>query len=116
SALSLMCPQKPYSLTDDVESFVHVFHLAVLRFHQTDVDNLHNFVHEKYDSFERVNATKIGGGRKILDFLTSRAPFRVVGNRSLQRVLDRLAKACHKSYKTMNFAEVICRYGAVEVE
>ncbi|RPD57227.1 hypothetical protein L226DRAFT_561480 [Lentinus tigrinus ALCF2SS1-7] len=113
SALALRCPWKPYWFVDDAESFVHVFHLLVLRFHECIVPmgNLHDYVYEKYERSEQVNGVTIGGMRKLAEFQKRTPPFEVRGNISLQRVLDKLAELCCASYSTINVDDIIKRYG-----
>ncbi|TFK81535.1 hypothetical protein K466DRAFT_531664, partial [Polyporus arcularius HHB13444] len=106
SALACLCPRKPYSLSDDLESFVHVFNLSILRFHRTDVTDLRTFVHSRYEAYRQINGMKIGGVQKLTDFMGWTAPFRVIGNRGLQEVLDKLARAGYESYATIDIEEV----------
>ncbi|KAA1473550.1 hypothetical protein DENSPDRAFT_931062 [Dentipellis sp. KUC8613] len=80
SALSLRYPYKPYRLSDDIESFIHVYHYCVYRFHITDaVDNLANIINTTYGDGEKniVDGVTIGGSKKLMAMTFPLPPMRV---------------------------------------
>ncbi|TFY55428.1 hypothetical protein EVG20_g9320 [Dentipellis fragilis] len=80
SALSLQFPYKPYRISDDIESFVHVYHYCVYRFHITNaVNSLAHTINGIYGNVETdvVNGVTIGGDRKLNNMEISRPPMRV---------------------------------------
>lgn len=76
--------------------------------------DLRTFVHSRYEAYRQINGMKIGGVQKLTDFMGWMAPFRVIGNRGLQEVLDKLARAGYESYATIDIEEVRARYGIEE--
>ncbi|TFY51764.1 hypothetical protein EVG20_g10847 [Dentipellis fragilis] len=78
SALSLQFPRKPYRLSDDIESFIHVYHYCVYRFHITDdMDDLVDTIKRLYAKATVVNGIRIGGKEKLLRMENRRPPMDV---------------------------------------
>lgn len=111
-------PWKPYRYSDDVESFIHVFHFLVLRYHRTRVIRLHAHVRNTYHHSFTVDGVKLGGKQKYADVTrgSGNAPFEVSGNPELQSVLDQLASACYSSYSSIDMQEMERRYGLTPLE
>ncbi|TFK92770.1 hypothetical protein K466DRAFT_195010 [Polyporus arcularius HHB13444] len=118
SALALLFPGKPYELADDIESFVHVYHYCVLRFHVTNrTHNLANFVQDTYD-FVRVresDGAHIGGLIKLEHMQLAKPPMRVgQANPVLDQFLFEIAELCSKHYSTINIENLQKTYDPPE--
>ncbi|PIL24569.1 hypothetical protein GSI_12453 [Ganoderma sinense ZZ0214-1] len=112
SALTLSYPRKPYRLSDDVESFVHVFRWLVLRFHSTEIRNLRTFVDAEYESNVRsaISGIRVGGDQKLRSFSTPTSLFKVTRNDSLQGLLEQLAYNCFLHYQLIDMDLMHARY------
>ncbi|KAA1476294.1 hypothetical protein DENSPDRAFT_884222 [Dentipellis sp. KUC8613] len=78
SALSLQFPRKPYRLSDDIESFIHVYHYCVYRFHMTDdINDLADTINRIYAKVTIVKGARIGGKEKLLHMENRRPPMDV---------------------------------------
>ena len=116
SALSLRCPTKPYQLSDDIESFVHVFHHLVLRFAETaHSDNLRGWVNFFCEPNSFVEDTEgrrvqIGGKAKLRYIVDGYSPVQPLRNRTLTSILVKLASICAEHYRTINIVEMERRY------
>ncbi|KAA1473551.1 hypothetical protein DENSPDRAFT_802761 [Dentipellis sp. KUC8613] len=79
SALSLQYPYKPYRVSDDIESFVHIYHYCIYRFHDTKEDHLAEIINITYGNVgtRTVDGVVIGGSHKLGNMEISRPPMRV---------------------------------------
>ncbi|KAI0730493.1 hypothetical protein C8Q76DRAFT_832590 [Earliella scabrosa] len=115
SALSLQYPRKPYRVSDDLESFIHIYRHLVLRYHATDTED---YKMEVKDTYEQAVPGKgdimIGGKLKMAQLRISESLFEVYGNSDLQTVLDELARGCYSSYIRIKPREMRRRYGIQE--
>ncbi|TFK81249.1 hypothetical protein K466DRAFT_558117 [Polyporus arcularius HHB13444] len=106
SALSLQFPGKPYMLSDDVESFVHVYHCCVLRFHETDLTggDLATHVESTYDAVRvrESDGAHIGGKHKLKQMLSSEPPMLAFNNLTLHQLLVDIAMLCSEHYSTID--------------
>ncbi|RPD57226.1 hypothetical protein L226DRAFT_489397 [Lentinus tigrinus ALCF2SS1-7] len=116
SALSLAYPRKPPRLSDDLESFIHVFRYLVLKYHFTLTRSLKVFVTDLFESATWVRGIKVGGETKMLEFLSLASPIAVRNNTVLQAVLDAIHKGCYDSYKQIDRNAMQDRYGIDEPE
>ncbi|KAA1473560.1 hypothetical protein DENSPDRAFT_882141 [Dentipellis sp. KUC8613] len=105
SALSLQCPYKPYRVSDDIESFVHVYQYCVYRFHIT-VDDLPPFINALYgDMCKQTIDGVIIGGRGKLGYMMSSLPMDIYENCStLDDCLGALHQVYYPHYKAIDFA------------
>ncbi|TBU37709.1 hypothetical protein BD309DRAFT_594715 [Dichomitus squalens] len=102
SALSLLFPWKRYELSDDVESFVHVLHYLILRYHRTSLrKELKAFVDSYFSDYDEHHGIHYGGDKKwrLFDHDVVVTPYRVVSDQSLQSLVDGLAVLCHNQYQ-----------------
>ncbi|TBU62658.1 hypothetical protein BD310DRAFT_697043 [Dichomitus squalens] len=102
SALSLLFPWKRYELSDDVESFVHVLHYLILRYHRTSLrKELKAFVDSYFSDYDEHHGIHYGGDKKwrLFDHDAVVTPYRVVSNEPLQSLVDGLAVLCHNQYQ-----------------
>ncbi|KAA1473553.1 hypothetical protein DENSPDRAFT_279655 [Dentipellis sp. KUC8613] len=108
SALSLQFPYKPYRLSDDIESFIHVYHYCIYRFHITDaVHNLANIINATYGDGENniVDGITIGGRRKLQNMKIDEPPMEVSRDYpTLQDCLVALHEVYNPHYMTINMA------------
>ncbi|OJT12439.1 hypothetical protein TRAPUB_11028 [Trametes pubescens] len=98
SALSLRYPKKPYSLPDDIESFIHVFHYLVVRDALTDrTTHLKAFVRMTYDqcTLRELDGALVGGATKLRDMDTRSSPIVPLGNPTLRCLLEDMAGLCN---------------------
>ncbi|RPD52347.1 hypothetical protein L227DRAFT_514951, partial [Lentinus tigrinus ALCF2SS1-6] len=113
SALSLMFPCCPYRLADDIESFVHVYHYCVLRFHQTNrTSKLASFVENVYDFVEvrAADGAHVGSEDKF-DMMHNARPLTVpINNPTLLAFLTDIAKLCSKHYATIDRTQLALEY------
>ncbi|RPD73042.1 hypothetical protein L226DRAFT_465921 [Lentinus tigrinus ALCF2SS1-7] len=113
SALSLMFPCRPYRLADDIESFVHVYHYCVLRFHLTDqTPDLANFVETVYDTVvvRPADGAHVGSVRKF-NMMQSATPHIVpIKNPTLVAFLTDIAKLCSEHYATIDRTQLALEY------
>ncbi|KAH9903127.1 hypothetical protein C8Q73DRAFT_673096 [Cubamyces lactineus] len=122
SALIQRWPRKPYSVSDDIESFIHAFRYMVLRYHVVDIPDLYTFVVEYFESFATVRVVfddqvwmvKRGGQSKWMQFHASRSCFSVKNNPDLQKLLGDIAFKCYASYATIDEARMDELYGLPE--
>lgn len=85
SAASLEYPRKPNDLPDDVESFMYVVLLAILRFHPTSLSGnklgvhvgmVYNISHKTSDDY------CVGSGQKLRNMCTGDPGFTLVDSTS----------------------------------
>ncbi|KAI0701129.1 hypothetical protein C8T65DRAFT_656797, partial [Cerioporus squamosus] len=117
SALSLLFPGKPYKLSDDVESFIHVYHYCVLRYHETDVTGeLANIVEHTYDAVRvrESDGAHIGGMSKLKLMRSSDPPMVVFNNPTLNRLLVDIAELCSQHYATIDVDRLRQAYDPLE--
>nr|VWP01995.1 Ste11alpha protein [Ganoderma boninense] len=113
SALSLAFPRKPYRLSDDIESFVHTYRWMVLRFHETEVQNLRMFVENEYEEHAKsgIPGVRVGGETKLSSFSSPSSRFKVAGNPRLQGFLQELARECFTHYQMVDLDRMDTLYG-----
>ncbi|RPD54402.1 hypothetical protein L226DRAFT_616716 [Lentinus tigrinus ALCF2SS1-7] len=110
SALSLQFPDRPHELSDDIESFVHIYHYCVLRFHQTSFYfqyQFENFVMRTFQA-ERIresDGAEIGGDSK-LSYMTEFADPRLLVpesvNPTLHELLTDIRDLCREHYAAVD--------------
>ncbi|TFY61764.1 hypothetical protein EVG20_g6936 [Dentipellis fragilis] len=108
SALSLQCPYKPYRISDDIESFVHVYHYCVYRFQTTNaVHKLANIINATYGDGENdiVDGVTIGGSKKLMVMMYTQPPMEVDEDYpTLADCLVALHEVYNSHYKAINLA------------
>ncbi|EJF58077.1 hypothetical protein DICSQDRAFT_149368 [Dichomitus squalens LYAD-421 SS1] len=108
SAVSQRYPRKPYAVSDDIESFVHVYHYCVLRFHETaQSKTLMDTIRSTYEYVERraEDGAYVGG---FVKFEQMRIPHSVISprnNETLRTLLELLAGICATHYATIDAEE-----------
>ncbi len=95
-------------LSDDVESFIHVYHYCVLRFHETNVCNLASFVEYTYNAVRvrESDGAHIGGKNKLQQMLSSSPPMEVFHNHTLNQLLVDISLLCSQHYSTIDIARL----------
>ncbi|RPD52349.1 hypothetical protein L227DRAFT_61886 [Lentinus tigrinus ALCF2SS1-6] len=119
SALSLLFPGKPYYLSDDIESFIHVYHYCVLRFHLTSrTQNLEKHVQTVYaSSFVRQSdGAYTGSEEKLEQMERSTPPMKVYGNPTLDAFLTDIARLYSRHYSTIDIRGYRERYNPPPVQ
>ena len=117
SALSQQYPLKPYRLSDDVESFVHIFNYLLLRFmKQARRENLSLFVHLLYEEEDIVvdragRRLHTGGNEKMEYILTGRTVLKPLNNPTITSLLAELADLCREHYASVDMAAMKKSYG-----
>ncbi|KAA1476355.1 hypothetical protein DENSPDRAFT_932995 [Dentipellis sp. KUC8613] len=106
SALSLKYPQKPYRLSDDIESFIYVFHYCVYRFHQTDATyRLEDVIRGTYEAVKTRDGVRTGGEEKMHVMRLGNPPMDTRANHMLDRCLRALHKVYQSHYKAIDLVE-----------
>ncbi|KAH9912223.1 uncharacterized protein B0H18DRAFT_1127428 [Fomitopsis serialis] len=114
SAQSLQYPLKPYGIDDDIESFIHVYHYAILRFHRTDRKHtLALYVEEVYgqEFIRPADKIHVGGESKLRNMRSQAPPFEAEENNTLNAFLRDLAGLCAAHYATIDFSSYNTAYG-----
>ncbi|KAA1473554.1 hypothetical protein DENSPDRAFT_931064 [Dentipellis sp. KUC8613] len=108
SGLSLQYPYKPYRVSDDIESFIHIYHYCIYRFQITNAThNLANIIDATYGDGENdfIDGITIGGSRKLLNMHTHRPPMKVSTDYpTLQDCLVALYDVYHPHYMAIDMA------------
>ncbi|TFY63743.1 hypothetical protein EVG20_g6183, partial [Dentipellis fragilis] len=104
SALSLQYPYKPYRMSDDIESFIHVYHYCVYRFYKTSATpDLATIISQLYGVSVVENRLRIGGNQKLLHMYFPRPAIKLVdGNKTLPKCLAALHDVYHPHYKAID--------------
>ncbi|RPD73044.1 hypothetical protein L226DRAFT_572499 [Lentinus tigrinus ALCF2SS1-7] len=119
SALSVLFPGKPYYLSDDIESFIHVYHYCVLRFHLTDISNLlSTHVTDIYEfvDIRESDGAHIGSAKKFKQMRSSKPPMDVLGNPTLDDFLTELAQLYSRHYSMINIHSYREAYNPIQVK
>ncbi|KAA1476291.1 hypothetical protein DENSPDRAFT_827176 [Dentipellis sp. KUC8613] len=114
SALSLQYPYKPYRISDDIESFIHVYHYCIYRFYKTSATaDLPTFINQLYGVSTVENGIRIGGVQKLLHMYFPRPAIKLVdGNKTLLKCLAALHDVYHPHYKAIDPDRYETSYGA----
>ncbi|EJF58078.1 hypothetical protein DICSQDRAFT_173309 [Dichomitus squalens LYAD-421 SS1] len=113
SAVSKRWPTKPYTVSDDIESFVHVYHYCVLRFHATQYSGvLVECVNMTYGQVEKrvEDGAYVGGFMKFSQMCNPHSMITPSNNKMLQALLQELAKITAAHYATIDVEEYDRRY------
>ncbi|TBU54133.1 hypothetical protein BD310DRAFT_828649 [Dichomitus squalens] len=108
SAVSQRYPRKPYAVSDDIESFVHVYHYCVLRFHKTEqTKTLTHTVCSTYEYVERraEDGAYVGGFIKFRQMCSPTPAIAPDNNKTLLALLQDLADICAAHYATIDAQE-----------
>ncbi|TBU36750.1 hypothetical protein BD309DRAFT_877769 [Dichomitus squalens] len=114
SAVSGRYPRKPYEVSDDVESFVHVFHYSVLRFHQTDLTSgLANAFSLHFSAYERrsTDGAHMGSSTKWYHCRANGQFFAPAGNDALSKMLRSIGALCYQHYSLIDVDLYARMYG-----
>ncbi len=106
-------PRKPYELSDDIESFIHVYHYSVLRFHETDQTGglrEHFSVIYEYDEVRPEDGAHLGSPTKFGNMCSPTSFIRPEDNPYLQLVLNKLANIYSKHYAAIDEQEYKRKY------
>ena len=106
-------------MSDDIESFIHVFLYMVLRYHVVDIPDLYDFVSSYFESFATVRVVfgdqvwmvKRGGHSKWRQLKAPTSAVFVEDNPRLQQLLEDIAYGCYTSYSTITVARMNEAYG-----
>ncbi|KAI0701127.1 hypothetical protein C8T65DRAFT_656794 [Cerioporus squamosus] len=113
SALSLQFPNRPYELSDDIESFIHVYHYCVLRFHKKQGISPELFVERVYDDayIRKSDGACIGGGSKLFHMTSKSPPLNVrYWNPTLHKLLISIHELCREHYSAVDVEALRDRY------
>ncbi|PIL34283.1 hypothetical protein GSI_03058 [Ganoderma sinense ZZ0214-1] len=98
-------PRKPYEVSDDIESFIHVYHYSVLRFHRTNMtESLKDEVSIIYEQavIRSEDGAHMGSNSKFNNMYMAKSFITVKGNSTLQTILGRLAQLYSQHYATID--------------
>ena len=119
SAISLVCPMKPYQLSDDVESFIHVVYHLIARFARTSISaNIGVWVSSFFETakcVEDVDGRRVQiGGVITLEFMRKGVPLlMLMRNQTLESLTEELASLSAEHYRTLNIPDLRTRYAPV---
>ncbi|RPD52350.1 hypothetical protein L227DRAFT_589697 [Lentinus tigrinus ALCF2SS1-6] len=119
SALSVLFPGKPYYLSDDIESFIHVYHYCVLRFHLTScTKTLARHVESVYEFVDvrQSDGAHIGSEDKLKQMKLSEPPMEVLGNPTLDAFLTELAQLYSRHYSMIDIDGYRETYDPIQVK
>ncbi|RDX51396.1 hypothetical protein OH76DRAFT_1481666 [Lentinus brumalis] len=114
SALSVRFPWRPYMLADDIESFVHVYHYCILRFHETNrTAELAGYVESVYDvvTVRKADGAHIGSVTKLDQMRSSTPQIEPTTNKTLMALLTEIAQLCSEHYATIDLKQLATEYG-----
>ena len=106
--MSLQYPRKPYAVSDDIESFIHVYHYCVLRFHETaQTLSLASHIRAMYVEATRraADGAYVGGSQKFANMCNSNPVIVPLKNVTLKDLLGDLAAICAAHYATIDTEE-----------
>ncbi|CAL1697202.1 unnamed protein product [Somion occarium] len=107
SALLLNYHTKRQVVSDDLESFIHVVIILVLRHHDHSLSrrsDLLKYMEDYYDHYDRsVEGHHLGSLKKRDMFLTKSLGFKVLHNPNLALFVRSLVNLCHKHYNALDF-------------
>ncbi|PIL36451.1 hypothetical protein GSI_00140 [Ganoderma sinense ZZ0214-1] len=106
-------PRKPYEVSDDIESFIHVYHYSVLRFHRTNkTESLQDHISLIYERavVRAEDGAHLGSTSKFDHMCMATSFIKPEDNRSLQLVLNQLAKIYSQHYATIDEQEYKRKY------
>ncbi|TFK82796.1 hypothetical protein K466DRAFT_499633, partial [Polyporus arcularius HHB13444] len=113
SALSLQFPERPYELSDDIESFVHVYYYCVVRFHKNYGINLEYFVETTFEEgyLRKADGARISGDKKLYHMTSTRPPLSLrYQNRILHHLLKSIHELCREHYSAVDIEALRKRY------
>ena len=116
SALSQRYPTKPYAVSDDIESFIHVYHYCVLRFHETGQTlSLAASVRLMYEeaTIRAADGAYVGASQKFDNMCNPNPVIVPRNNATLRTLLRKLAKIYAAHYATVDTDEYDRRYSPV---
>ena len=100
-------PLKPYELSDDIESFIHVLILFALRFHRHNLSpDAIKGVLEEYDRCEVHNGYWTGSFLKLTLIRGGMLSFALVNNDAFKELLSTLSHICQQHYASLDEAEL----------
>ncbi|KAJ3476562.1 hypothetical protein NLI96_g11073 [Meripilus lineatus] len=109
SGLSLKFPRRPYSLADDLESFLHVILYLAMRFHKSAASfipgDVQQFIQHIYEQRTRVDDTFYTGGLYKLEYnrLGGYPPSILpIVSKGLASLIMNLVGICHMHYKAIS--------------
>ncbi|PIL34297.1 hypothetical protein GSI_03072 [Ganoderma sinense ZZ0214-1] len=106
-------PRKPYAASDDIESFIHVYHYSVLRFHRTNMtESLRDHISLIYERavIRAEDGAHLGSTSKF-DNMCMAIPFiKPEDNPVLGLVLEKFAELYSQHYATIDEAEFGRKY------
>lgn len=107
SALRQQYPKKPYEVSDDIESFVHVLIWCATRYldhtWSTDPTGLATFINQMFIACNySSDGTYFGGSGKWDVIKSGNLPFTFPGEVKLQTVLDQVLRVCRLHYEHLD--------------
>ncbi|GJE90362.1 hypothetical protein PsYK624_064930 [Phanerochaete sordida] len=117
SGTLLSYPKKPNELADDIESFVYVISIALLRFHVHSLsgDRVYLAQHVTFKYETETHDGAIAGGTKIRDMLRGDPGFDLIekedGPKHLSTLLTRLYQLGQNHYRNLDLEDLQRKYG-----
>ncbi|KAK7687779.1 hypothetical protein QCA50_008998 [Cerrena zonata] len=105
SALQQRYPKKPYHISDDIESFVHVILFCAIRYMSRDtVENLSNIIWGMFGCcIQHEDGLLTGSPRKWAVVTSGQSPFTLVGaEENLAELISILLTTCKTHYDSLN--------------
>ncbi|CAL1712630.1 unnamed protein product [Somion occarium] len=113
SALLLNYPKKPYELSDDLESFVHVINLQNLRFRhhdkspcKEDKSDLSDHLFRVYQKTKVVEGFHIGSEDKLTQMKSGVPPYTITVRSSMSTLVEGLMKMCQEHYAALDWDDL----------
>ena len=115
SATLVEYPRKPNELADDIESFVYVITLAILRFHRTSLEDKTLSAHVSmtyHNALRTTDGHDIGSGFKLNNIRAGDPGFELPElDSSLAILLHALWKLGQEHYATLDYQDLRSRWG-----
>ena len=115
SATLVEYPRKPNELSDDIESFLYVITLAILRFHRTSLEDKTLSAHISmtyHNALRTLNGYYVGSGYKLLNIRNGYPGFRMIkSTSSLALLLGALWKLGQEHYATLDYQDLEMQWG-----
>ena len=119
SATLVEYPRKPNELADDIESFVYVITLAILRFHRTSLEDKTLSAHISmtyHNALRTPDGYYVGSKEKLKNIRAGNPGFEMLeSTSSLALLLDGLWKLGREHYATLDHKDLETRWGVKPV-
>ncbi|CAL1698835.1 unnamed protein product [Somion occarium] len=120
SGLLLNYPKKPYELSDDLESFVHVINMQNLRFRhhdkspcKEDKSDLSDHLFHVYQKTKVVQGFHMGSKDKLTQMKSGVPPYTITVHSNMSILVEGLMKMCQEHYAALDW-DGLAKYAVKE--